>query len=473
MNILLLMMTIQGCLGAFDTLYHHEFTERLPWKPQAGRELFIHGLRNLFYGIIFASLGWLAWGGALAWVFAAMLLGEIGLTLWDFVIEDQSRKLPASERITHTVLAINYGAILCLLTPELLRWATLPTGFHTETHGLWSWVMTLFAVGVWAWAVFDLMRSRRFRGPAISPAIHLETPDQRILITGGTGLIGARLAQALIDDGHNVIILTRDKSQAVKFRGPVTLIDGLADIRGDIDLVVNLAGESLSNGLWTRRKKAALYSSRLDMTKALVDWIEAADRKPKRLINASAIGAYGHSETLEFTEDSPAGAPDLAYDLCRQWEALALSAPTRVSLIRLGLVLSLDGGALAQMLFPFEFGIGGRLGSGMQWMSWIHIDDVIGLIVHVINQQVDGPINATALEPVQNAGFTRALAGALHRPGFLPLPGFVLKLLLGEMAETILLRGQKVLPAKALAIEYEFRFPGLKAAFANLFDGKM
>ena len=175
MTTLLLMMTIQGCLGAFDTLYHHEFTERLPWKPSAQRELWIHGVRNLFYGVIFASLGWVAWGGPLAWVFAAMLLGEICLTLWDFVIEDQSRKLPPSERITHTVLAINYGVILCLLAPELLRWTSLPFGFHFESHGLWSWVMTLFAVGVWAWAVFDLMRSRRFRGERAVPALHLET----------------------------------------------------------------------------------------------------------------------------------------------------------------------------------------------------------------------------------------------------------------------------------------------------------
>ncbi len=473
MTFLLLMMTIQGCLGAFDTLYHHEFTERLPWKPQAGRELFIHGLRNLFYGIIFASLGWLAWGGALAWVFAAMLLGEIGLTLWDFVIEDQSRKLPPSERITHTVLAINYGAILCLLAPELLRWAAMPSGFHTEAHGLWSWVMTLFAAGVWAWAVFDLMRSRRFHGPQTPAVIHLDAPAQRILITGGTGLIGSRLAQGLIDDGHSVIILTRDKSHAAKFRGPVTLIDSLADVRGDVDIVINLAGEPLSNGLWTRRKKAALYSSRLDTTKALVDWIAATDCKPKRLINASAIGAYGHSETLEFCEDSQSGEPDLAHDLCRQWEALATSAKTRVTVVRLGLVLSLDGGALAQMLFPFEFGIGGRLGSGKQWMSWIHIDDVTGLIAHIVNQQVDGPVNATAPEPVRNSGFTKGLAQAMHRPGILPLPGFVLKILLGEMAETILLRGQKVLPARALATGYRFRFPALNGALADLFQGKM
>ena len=473
MTFLLLMMTIQGCLGAFDTLYHHEFTERLPWKPQAERELFIHGLRNLFYGIIFASLGWLAWGGALAWVFAAMPLGEIGLTLWDFVIEDQSRKLPPSERITHTVLAINYGAILCLLAPELLRWAAMPSGFHTEAHGLWSWVMTLFAAGVWAWAVFDLMRSRRFRALASPSVVHLETPNQRILITGGTGLIGSRLTQGLIDDGHSVTILTRDKSQAAKFRGPVTLIDTLGDIRGDVDLVINLAGESLSNSLWTRRKKAALYSSRLDTTKALVDWIAATDCKPKRLINASAIGAYGHSETLEFSEDSQSGEPDLAHDLCRRWEALATSAKTRVTVVRLGLVLSLDGGALAQMLFPFEFGIGGRLGSGKQWMSWIHIDDVTGLIAHVVNQQVDGPVNATAPEPVRNCGFTKGVAQAMHRPGILPLPGFVLKILLGEMAETILLRGQKVLPARALATGYRFRFPALNGALADLFQGKM
>lgn len=474
MNALLLAMTIQGLMGAFDTLYHHEFTERIPWKPNAGKELHIHGLRNLFYGVIFASLGWLSWGGLWAGVFVVMLLGEIGLTLWDFVIEDQSRKLPPSERITHTLLAINYGVVLCLLVPELLRWAHLPTGFYPETHELWSWVMSLFAAGVWAWAAFDLLRSRRFRAAVMPASIHLDRPNRRILITGGTGLIGTRLSQGLIDDGHTVIILTRDKSQAAKFRGTVTVVDDFADIRGVVDIVINLAGESLSNSLWTRTKKRKLYASRLDLTTRLIAWIAAAPVKPERLINASAIGAYGHSEVLEFVETSAPGDPDLASDLCAQWEALANRAQDHgvaVSLVRLGLVLSIEGGALAQMLFPFEFGIGGRLGAGRQWMSWVHIDDVSGLIAHIINAGLDGPINATAPQPVRNAEFTARLAKAMHRPGFLPLPAFALKFGLGEMAETILLNGQKVIPARAVSSGYSFAYPDLTSAFTSLFKG--
>lgn len=472
MTALLLMMTIQGCLGAFDTLYHHEFTERLPWKASASQELWIHGVRNFFYGLIFASLGWLAWGGVLAWLFAAMLLGEIGLTLWDFVVEDNSRKLPASERITHTILAINYGVILCLLAPELLRWAAEPTGFHVEAHGLWSWLMTLFAVGVSCWAVFDYLRSRRFRVPSPTPALHLDRPNQRILITGGTGLIGSRLVQGLIDDGHDVTVLTRDAAKASKFRGRITVINDLKDLRA-VDLIINLAGESLSSGLWTRRKKKELYDSRLDLTHALVAWINRAEEKPRRLINASAIGAYGHSETLEFTEDSPPGSPDLALDLCRQWEALAQTANVPVSILRLGVVLALDGGALAQMLFPFEFGGGGPMGHGRQWMSWIHIDDVAGLFAHVINHEIDGAVNATAPEAVRNRDFTRALGRAMHRPAIMPLPGFALRLLLGEMAETILLRGQKVVPARALETGYSFSYPDLDGAFDSLLGGRM
>lgn len=296
MNTLLLMMIIQGCLGAFDTLYHHEFTERLPWKPQAAQELWIHGVRNFFYAVIFASLGWVAWGGWLAYLFAAMLLGEIGLTLWDFVIEDRTRKLPASERITHTILAINYGVILALLAPEMMRWAALPAAFYIESHGLWSWTMSLFALGVFAWAVFDYTRSKRFKLMQIPLVLHLNTPHQRILVTGGTGLIGSRLCQALIDDGHDMTILTRDKTKAAKFKGRITLIDRLEDLRS-VDIIINLAGESLSNGLWTRTKKQALYDSRLKLTRSLTDWIATAPEKPKHLINASAIGYYGHSET--------------------------------------------------------------------------------------------------------------------------------------------------------------------------------
>jgi hypothetical protein len=476
MNMLLILMTLQGCMGAFDTLYHHEFTERLPWKPEAGRELFIHGLRNLFYGLIFASLGWVAWGGPLAGIFAAMLLGEIGLTLWDFVIEDRTRALPASERITHTILAINYGAVLACLAPELLRWAAMPAGFHAESHGLWSWVMTLFAAGVWAWAAFDLTRSGRFRHPAAIPPPHLEGEPQRVLVTGGTGLIGSRLVQGLIDDGHSVTVLTRDKRRATHFRGPVTLVDSLDDIRAPIDIVVNLAGEPLSSGRWTMAKKRRMYESRLDLTKAVVDWIAAGEIKSRHLVNASAVGAYGHSDDREFREDSLPGDDDLGRDLCARWEAVANQATafgTRVSLLRFGIVLSLDGGALAQMLMPFEFGLGGPIGSGRQWISWIHIDDAVGLIAHVVNAGLEGPVNATAPEPRRNHDFTRALARAMRRPGIMPLPGFVIKLLLGEMGETILLNGQKVVPAKALDSGYSYAWPTLDGAFGALFQDRI
>ncbi|MDC7684980.1 TIGR01777 family oxidoreductase [Asticcacaulis sp. BYS171W] len=476
MTTLLWLMTIQGVMGAFDTLYHHEFTERLPWKPQAGRELFIHGLRNLFYGLIFASLGGLSWGGVWAGVFAALLIAEIGLTLWDFVVEDQSRHLPPSERITHTLLAINYGLVLAFLAPELMRWETLPSGFHPHDYGLGSWIMYLFAAGVWGWAGFDLLRSRRFRKLTAVPSLHLDTPNQRVLITGGTGLIGSRLTQGLIDDGHQVTILTRDKAQAAKFRGPLTVIDHIDDLRAPVDLIINLAGESLSGGLWTRRRIARFYDSRLGITGALIDWIARQPVKPKRLINASAIGIYGRSETEIFDEASAPAAPDLATDLCTKWETLALTAQNHgvpVSLIRFGLVLSVDGGALAQMLFPFEFGIGGRLGSGRQWISWIHIDDAVGMVVHAANAGLDGTVNATAPVPVRNAGFTRALGRAMHRPVVLPLPGFVLKRLLGQMADILLLNGQQVLPARATHSGYRFRYPQIDAALNALFRGRM
>lgn len=473
MDMLLVMVTLQGVLGAFDTLYHHEFKERLPWRASAHQELWIHSIRNFFYAVIFLSLGWLQWQGIFAWVFVAILVVEVILTLWDFVIEDQTRRLPASERITHTILALNYGAILVLLVPELLSWSAQPTQFFLVSYGFWSYIMMVFAVGVLLWCFRDWISSRRQLSLPL-PSIELAVPHQRILITGGSGFIGSRLGQVLINDGHHVTVLTRDKIRAAAlFKGKITLIDEInhADY---YDVIINLAGEPIGNGRWTKKKRQAIYESRLQLTQSLIDYIASVDRKPSVFINGSAIGYYGSHPDEVFTEDSAPAEHKLPHDLCQQWEALAAQAKeygVRVACLRTGIVLGIEGGALAQMLIPFEFGLGGKMGSGQQWMSWIHIDDVIDIIASMINHNLEGPVNVTAPNPVTNAAFTRALGKALKRPTFMALPALNIKLLFGEMGEELLLKGQKVLPQKVLDSGYRFRYPTIDSALNQLLRG--
>lgn len=251
METILVVFSIQALLGAFDTIYHHELKERLPWRNSQKLELKIHGIRGFFYALIFASLGWVHWHGVLAYLFAGIFILEIILTLWDFVIEDKTRKLPASERITHTILAINGGVIMTLLFSELIAWASMPTGFALVYYGLWSWLMLLFATGVLFWAFRDFISSRRHYQDDQLPKLQLNKRHLKILITGGTGFIGARLSQCLINDGHEVTVLTRDiKNASSKFYGRVTLLDNWNNADSHYNVIINLAGESLAAGRW-------------------------------------------------------------------------------------------------------------------------------------------------------------------------------------------------------------------------------
>jgi len=463
MTALFFALTLQIALGAFDTLYHHEFTERLTWRPAAARELRLHGLRNLIYAIVFAALGWSEWHGALAWLFAALLAVEVVLTLWDFLVEDRTRLLPPSERVTHALLGINYGVILALLAPELLRWAAASTGILLIDHGIWSWLMTAAVAGVLFWGVRDSFRAIRLGRPR-PPAAELVTPHlpghHSVLITGGTGFIGRRLAEALIDAGHRVAILTRDPRKAAFIRGPVTLIDDLDRLGDDVafDAIVNLAGEP--HGRWTAAKKRKLLGSRLAVTEAVLRFIARSRVKPQVLLSGSAIGIYAE------------GTDNFSRDLCETWERCARAAENhgvRVVLLRTGIVLDADGGPLGQMLLPFELGLGGRLGHGRQWMSWIHRDDLVALIVCAIgNPALRGPLDATAPAPVTNAAFAKELGHALRRPALFPVPAFVLRALLGQMADEIMLSGPRVLPTRAVEAGFTFRFPTLDAAFREI-----
>jgi len=288
------------------------------------------------------------------------------------------------------------------------------------------------------------------------------------LITGGSGFIGSALCRSLVADGHRVTVLTRDIEQA-RGRVPeaVFLIDRL-DFAENIDAVVNLAGENLAGGRWTAARKHEFVGSRIGTTKRLLDWIDRQDSAPAVLVSGSAIGWYGPRGDEELDEDADIGN-DFSAHLCRDWEAEASKAEAlgvRVCCVRTGIVLGADGGALKKMLLPFRAGIGGRMGSGRQWMSWITRADIVALIRWLIDHDsARGAYNGTAPAPVTNAEFARALGAALNRPTLLPTPASALKLLFGEMAD-ILLTGQRVVPRRAMAEGFAFKYPELSAALS-------
>lgn len=287
-----------------------------------------------------------------------------------------------------------------------------------------------------------------------------------ILITGGTGFIGTPLTRELRRSGHNVIVTTRRKTAAhvgaihesPLLWTPPDLIP--RDVISTFDAIINLAGEPIASQRWSKERKKRILSSRINTTRALVESIKNTNARPKVLVSASAVGYYGAHGDEFITEDTPP-ADDFLAGVCKQWEAeayKALDLGTRVVTVRIGGVLEADGGALPQMALPFKLFLGGPIGSGRQWFSWIHRDDIIGIIKFALeNETISGPVNLTAPNPVTNKEFSRALGKVLHRPSFVAMPGFVVRLTLGELG-AVLLTGQRVLPDKALKAGYEFKY---------------
>ncbi|MGJ4886812.1 TIGR01777 family oxidoreductase [Bradyrhizobium sp. HKCCYLRH3099] len=470
------LIAIQIFMGVFDTFYHHEFTERLAWRPSQQGELRLHGIRNLLYGLLFLVLGWSEVHGLFAILVLAVLIAEIAITLTDFVEEDLTRKLPPSERINHTLLAINYGAILMLLVPLLIDWAMRPSAIVPAYAGVLSWIAAAAAVGASLCGLRDFMAAKRLSRmtqPDAAALVGALPPAQTILVTGATGFIGARLVASLTAAGHHVIALVRDPAKAAALPPPLTLVTALDQIASDtrIDAIVNLAGEPIGNGAWTAAKRDRIVQSRVAMTEAVVALIGQLDRKPKVLVNGSAIGWYGLWQDQPLTESAKSHAC-FSHELCEAWEqgaACAQAHGVRVALLRIGLVVGRDGGFLARMLTPFEFGLGGPLGSGQQWMSWIERDDLIRLIAHVIaTDGITGPVNATAPLPVRNLTFTAELARCLRRPALLRVPAGLLRRIGGDFAEELLLGGQRVVPNKALSSGFVFRHQSLRSALESI-----
>ena len=298
----------------------------------------------------------------------------------------------------------------------------------------------------------------------------------KILISGASGLIGSALTGKLTDAGHEVTRLVRSSAVAehreIAWDPAGARLDAAA--LGGFGAVVHLAGESIAQGRWTNAKKERIRSSRVLGTQLLVQTLARLSRPPQVLVSASAIGYYGDRGDEELDEGSPPGSGFLP-DVCRQWEAAAepaREAGIRVVHPRIGLVLSVSGGALAKMLPVFRLGLGGPIGSGRQYVSWITLDDLVGTICHVIaTDSLSGPVNAVAPAPTTNREFARALGRALRRPARLPAPALALRAMLGQMADELLLASTRVIPRRLMDSGFAFGDPDLEGAFRRLLAG--
>jgi uncharacterized protein len=471
MNALLGLLTIQGLLGAFDTLWHHELECDLPHEPGARKELSLHSARELLYAVVFASAGWLRWEGVWAFTFVGVLTSEIVITLADFVEEDRSRRLPPMERVLHTILALTYGATLALWAPELVRSIQLPTGFSLVCFGIWSWFMSFFAVGVFAWGVRDLIAVMRL---GVRHPMHIGTTAKPrvVLVTGATGFVGRALTRALIARGDCVIALSRHPQRASDLFGPsVEVCGSLSEIGAhrQIDAIVNLAGAPVM-GWWTSAKRRRLVGSRLQTTEQVLDLIRRLQRKPSVLVNASAIGFYGQRGDELLREDGGESTGFLSA-LCQQWEAAAVRAEAlgvRVCRLRIGLVLGSGGGVLQPLALATRFGGAAVLGNGRQWVSWIHLHDLVRVIEHVIDHKdINGAVNAVAPSAVEQRQLMQTLALALHRPLLLRIPALILRTLAGEMSDLFLI-SQRVVPQRITESGFQFAYPKLPEALRDI-----
>jgi uncharacterized protein (TIGR01777 family) len=292
-----------------------------------------------------------------------------------------------------------------------------------------------------------------------------------VVVAGGTGFLGQALVTRLRAEGHRVQVLTRHATGGSQLVwNPDGGVGSWSQAIDGADAVVNLAGESIAGRRWNASHKTAIRQSRLLATRSLVTAVEAARVRPAVLVSGSAVGYYGLLGDEMVGEDAPAGDDFLA-DVCRAWESEAQRAAgaTRIVLLRTGLVLGPSGGALQPMLLPFRLFVGGPVGSGRQYWSWIHRDDWVSLVIWALNTAaISGPLNATAPTPVPNREFAQTLGRVLRRPSIMPAPGWALRLALGEMADVLLLGGQRVLPVKAQAAGFTFRYVSLEPALREI-----
>lgn len=477
MTLVFSLLTFQTLLGALDTFWNHEFVERLPRRRAARVELALHAAREFAYCFVFLALAWREWHGAWAALIAAVLLAEAVITAADFVVEDRTRRLSAFERVLHTMLTLLFGVVLMALAPVLMDWLRQPTAIVPTTHGGYSVWFSVLAAGMAVWGIRDGLASLMHFRPAEwvrDPLVSAETASGRhVLIGGATGFIGGHLVRALRRRGDVVWVWTRDTGRALERFGPhVHVVASLAEIPADapIDSLIALSGAPVIGPPWTKARRRLLIDSRVKTTQALLDWCATRARPPRVLVTASAIGFYGPAGDDWLGESSPAQEV-FQSRLCVEREAAANAGETqgiRVVNLRIGLVLGRDGGIFPRLALPAKLGLGAVIGDGRQWMSWIHITDLVRIVETALDQpRWRGALNAVAPAPVRQRDFQRALTQVLRRPLWLRVPAFALQWTLGEMSQLLVL-GQRVAPRRLLNEGFEFRHFTLDSALRDL-----
>ncbi len=449
--------------------------------------------RYLYRWLLLVGVGHVALGLLLAFTAHAGFLQPY----FDYLLASVSTERPAPE--FQTLLK----SMVQLFGPTVASWGTLFTLLIVlyRQHGH-SWIKYGLYAALLIWCVVDSLISAghgmlihvylntstvlaialplfflqpRHNVSGTPQLRYLPTAPQTVLITGGSGFIGRPLVKALSQAGHRVLVLTRSIEGAARgLDGRVTLLTSLEQIGDDevIDCIVNLAGEPLAAGRWTPARKAAFGASRERMTEQLLQLAQRLRHKPKTLLSGSAVGYYGHHQDA-FLDERAAAHDGFSHQLCKRWEdrALALeSLGIRVCLLRIGIVLGRDGGPLQTLRLPFDFGIATQLGDGRQWMPWIHLDDVLDSCAFLMGRpDIQGAVNLCAPEPVTQAAFSRQLKQHIRQALIgVKVPAALLRLLVGEMADEVLLSGQRVIPGKLMEKGYVFRYGTLAVALDHL-----
>lgn len=473
LDIVFVLLTIQILLGGFDNLWHHELTEGLPGRVSARTEICLHAVRELIYAAVFLIFAWIEPHGPWAIGLGMVLAAEILITLADFLEEDRTRTLPPLERVLHTVLAINYGVFLAILTPILWAWAQLPGALTPVDRGLWSLFFSLAGAGVLIWGVRDALAwvtlNRRARDRIVPE--HVAASGRTVLVTGATGFLGQDLVHRLLLRGDHVIILSRDTLKATAMFGKTaSVVDNLERLAAEtrINVIINLAGANVADMPWWDSRKQVLLDSRLTTTAAIVALVHRLHNKPQVLVNASAVGAYGNRGETALPEHASRPLGEFTADLCRVWENEAnrvARTGVRVCCLRFGLIFGREGSAFPKLALGRMFGLTPQFGSGHQWMSWVHKIDALRAIEFALDQpRLTGPVNVVAPTQVRHRQVMRAIAGI----GLvLPIPARLLKTVLGEMAD-LFLASQRVRPDVLQAAGFRFNFPEIEGACRNL-----